>query len=133
MPNIFVLLRKLFSTLEIQEPTFKEVVLLYRMARPLDDEAAGPSGCGPLIIKSYVDIPMADLEMIFPEKTVSVKLQEMIQNGIAIVVAIGTLLWAFVTGEIWTKKMHNAPQSRAPVSSGSRTPPSTSPGRDTPA
>jgi hypothetical protein len=105
MPNIFVLFRKLFSTLEIQEPTFKEVVLLYRMARPLDDDAAGPSGCGPLIIKSYVDIPMADLEMIFPEKTVSVKLQEMIQNGIAIVVAIGTLLWAFVTGEIWTKKM----------------------------
>ena len=48
---------------------------------------------------------MADLEMIFPEKTVSVKMKEIISNGITIVVAISTLLWAFVTGEIWTKNV----------------------------
>jgi len=105
MPNILTLLRKLFSTLEIQEPTFKEVVLLYRMAKPREGNPAGPSGSGPLILKSFNDIPMADLEMIFPEKTVSVKFREIIQNGIAIVVAIGTLMWAFVTGEIWTSKV----------------------------
>ena len=44
MPNILTLLRKLFSTLEIQEPTFKEVVLLYRLAKPRDGDPAGPSG-----------------------------------------------------------------------------------------
>ena len=75
------------------------------MAKPRDGDPAGPSGCGPLILKSFNDIPMADLEMIFPEKTVSVKLREIIQNGIAIVIAIGTLMWAFVTGEIWTSKV----------------------------
>lgn len=105
MPNIFVLLRKLFSTLEIQEPTFKEVVLLYRMAQPRPNEPSGPSGAGPLIIKSFTNIPMADLEMIFPDKTMSVKLSEMIQNGIAIVLAIGTLIWALIKGEVWTQKM----------------------------
>lgn len=105
MPNIFALLRKFFSKLEIQEPTFKEVVLLYRMAKPMEGDESGPSGCGPLIIKSYSDIPMADLEMIFPEKNISVKLSEMIQNGIAVVVAIATLLWGFVTGEIFTRNV----------------------------
>jgi len=105
MPTILTVFMNLFRALELQEPTFKEVVLLYRMAKPVGDQSPGPSGCGPLIIKSYREIPMADLEMIFPEKTVSVKTQEIITNGITIVVAIGTLFWAFVTGEIWTKNM----------------------------
>ena len=105
MPNIFALLRKLFSSLEIQEPTFKEVVLLYRMAKPRPGEAPGPSGAGPLIVKSFTDVPMADLEMIFPEKKMTVRLSEMIQNAVAIIIAVGTLVWAFVTGEIWTPKV----------------------------
>ena len=69
--------------------------------------------------------------MIFPEKTVSVKLREIIQNGIAIVIAIGTLMWAFVTGEIWTPKVQTLLIGSA-VSSANPTPPSTSPRRDTP-
>ena len=105
MPTILSVIMNLFRTLELQEPTFKEVVLLYRMAKPVANTNPGPSGCGPLVIKSYREIPMADLEMIFPEKTVSVKMKEIITNGITIVVAVSTLLWAFVTGEIWTKNV----------------------------
>jgi hypothetical protein len=67
MPTPLSVLKNLFTTLELQEPTFKEVVIMYRMAQPMAERKAGPGGAGPLILKSFNDIPMADLEMIFPE------------------------------------------------------------------
>ena len=48
LPTPFAVLRHLLSTHELQEPTFKEVVILYRMAKPKDDCKPGPGGAGPL-------------------------------------------------------------------------------------
>lgn len=98
MPTPLSVLKNLFSTMELQEPTFKEVVLMYRMAKPMEDHKAGPGGAGPLILKSFHDIPMADLEMIFPEVIITVKFKDMLMNVSLALVAIGTFLWTLMRG-----------------------------------
>ena len=104
LPNPLAILKNLFKTMELQEPTFKEVVLLYRMAKPVEDRQAGPGGVGPLILKSFHDIPMADLEMIFPEVNVTVKFKDMLINVTLAIIAIITFLWTLMTGG-WTKEV----------------------------
>jgi hypothetical protein len=92
----------LFSTMELQEPTFKEVVLMYRMAAPLEGNRAGPGGAGPLILKSFHDIPMADLEMIFPEVRITVKFQDMLVNVSLVLVALSAFVWTLMSGVQWS-------------------------------
>lgn len=67
-------LRNLFRVTRIVEPTFKEVVLLYRLCPPAHrhSEDRGHE-CGPLQIRAYRDIPLSDLEVIFPAKKFSMK------------------------------------------------------------
>ena len=43
LPNVFAVLRNLFSTHKLKEPTFKEVVIMYRMAKPVDGMKGGPA------------------------------------------------------------------------------------------
>lgn len=105
LPTPLSVLNNLFSTMELQEPTFKEVVLIYRMARPTLDHKAGPGGAGPLILKSFHDIPMADLEMIFPEVNITVKFKDMLVNVSLSVVAIGTFLWTLMRGIQWSTEI----------------------------
>jgi hypothetical protein len=40
LPTPGAVLSNLFSKMEIQEPTYKEVVLLYRMAKPREGQSA---------------------------------------------------------------------------------------------
>eukprot|EP00891_Asterochloris_glomerata_P004101 jgi/Astpho2/4101/Aster-01245 len=79
MPDAASVIKNLFRTLTIQEPTFKDVVILYRR-KP--DTGGGSDEKDPkaefnqdlarrnLVIKHFADIPMADAEMIFPDKRV---------------------------------------------------------------
>ena len=105
LPTPFAVLRNFLSEHELQEPTFKEVVILYRMAKPKPDMQAGPGGSGPLILKSFHDVPMADLEMIFPEINIQVHFKDMLQNVSLALVAIGTFLWTLLTDVAWTKEI----------------------------
>ena len=105
MPTPLSVLKNLFSNLELQEPTFKEVVLMYRMAKPMEDRRAGPGGAGPLILKSFNDIPMADVEMIFPEVNITVKFKDMLINVSMALVAIGTFLWTLFNNIKWTTEI----------------------------
>ena len=49
-----------------------------------------------IVIKSFSDIPMADVEMIFPEKTVYIKPFVLIQLVVTVVLAIITIVTSLV-------------------------------------
>ena len=80
-------LRTLFQVSRLQEPTFRQLVLLYRLES--DDETADRS----IQIRTFRDIPMADLEVVFPEKRLSMKPVDLIKvvatavSGTAVIVA----------------------------------------------
>lgn len=104
LPTPGAVLSNLFSKMELQEPTFKEVVLLYRMTKPRDGEKAGPTGAGPLIMKSFKDIPMADVDMIFPEVDITVKFKDVLINLVLGLVAIGAFLYTQINGVDLSRK-----------------------------
>jgi len=72
------------------------------MAAPLEGNRAGPGGAGPLILKSFHDIPMADLEMIFPEVRITVKFQDMLVNVSLVLVALSAFVWTLMSGVQWS-------------------------------
>lgn len=49
-----------------------------------------------LVVKSFCDIPMADMEMIFPEKSVYIKPFILIQLVVTVVLAVFTILSTLV-------------------------------------
>lgn len=51
----------------LREPCFRQVVLLYRPA-----EAPG-DGPAPLVLKLFRDIPLADAEMVFPDRRLGIR------------------------------------------------------------
>mmetsp|Transcript_11867 Transcript_11867/g.39447 ORF Transcript_11867/g.39447 Transcript_11867/m.39447 type:complete len:582 (-) Transcript_11867:564-2309(-) len=105
LPSAFSVLRNFFANHELQEPTFKEVVILYRMAKPTEGCKPGPGGAGALVLKSFRDIPMADMEMIFPEINIRVRFRDMLINVSLAVVALVTFAWTLLTGVEWTKEI----------------------------
>lgn len=81
-------LRSLFRRTTFQEPTFKELVILFRRAVPEEENTEpDPTIC----IKAFRDIPMADLEVVFPEKKISMKPLDLIK--LVITGAIGLVLF----------------------------------------
>jgi hypothetical protein len=62
----------LFQRTAIQEPTFGELVILFRFATPATVKDATDNDWS-IHIKTFRDIPMADLEVVFPEKHISMK------------------------------------------------------------
>jgi hypothetical protein len=65
----------LFQRSLIQEPTFQELIILYRPAghAPRKKTDPVPQRDQSIHIKAFNDIPMADLEVVFPEKKISMK------------------------------------------------------------
>jgi len=64
----------LFRRTKIQEPTFREIIILFRPASP--PPARGeprPPKDRTIFIKAFRHIPMADLEVVFPDKKISMK------------------------------------------------------------
>ena len=92
----------LFRRTKLQEPTFGQLVLVFRLKPDESDESGG---AGELIdrtihIKTFVDIPMADLEVVFPEKRLSMKPVDLIKVAITavsglVVVVVKLVMSAF--------------------------------------
>ncbi|HAB14811.1 MAG TPA: hypothetical protein DCE47_24265, partial [Planctomycetaceae bacterium] len=83
-------LRSFFKRTQLQEPTFSQLVMVYRLL-PDGKDSAATSIDRTIHIKTLVDIPMADLEVVFPEKRLSMKPVDLIKlitttvTGVAIV------------------------------------------------
>ncbi|XP_057862405.1 uncharacterized protein LOC131070775 [Cryptomeria japonica] len=64
--NMELSLRNLFSKNTIQEPTFERIIVVYRKAAPNKDKLQPEDRS--LHIKHFKNIPMADMELVLPEK-----------------------------------------------------------------
>jgi len=80
----------LFRTTRLQEPTFGQLVLVFRLLPDESDESNRTTDRA-IHIKTFVDIPMADLEVVFPEKRLSMKPVDLVKlamstvSGLAVV------------------------------------------------
>ncbi len=92
-------LRNLFRVTQITEPTFKEVVLLYRLCPPEHRKKQGDEECSctPLQIRAYRDIPISDLEVIFPAKKMSMKPLDVVKLAVTALVGAGILIMRLLT------------------------------------
>ena len=83
MPSALSVLKSLPKVITIEEPAYKDVVVLYRKSVP--DKQVRKSEKDPefdydpararrnVHVKRFADVPMADAEMIFPDKTIWLK------------------------------------------------------------
>nr|GMC52785.1 Chromosome partition protein like [Ipomoea batatas] len=60
--NLEISFRKLLSKITIQEPTFDRIIVVYRLASPKTKSERG------IYVKHFKNIPMADMEIVLPEK-----------------------------------------------------------------
>lgn len=107
MPTIMSVIKNIHKKLELSEPTYKEVIILYRENKMDENEAQFlniPSGAGPLRLKSFSNVPMADLEMIFPGVKIQGKFMDYLSNGITVLLVILGLIWSFITGEALSER-----------------------------
>ncbi|CAO2167606.1 unnamed protein product [Urochloa humidicola] len=82
-------LRNLIGKVTIQEPTFEEVIVLYRRKSPKgqdqDDRA--------IHVKHFKNIPMADMELVLPEKkNPSLTPMDWVQFIVSVVIGLVTLI-----------------------------------------
>ncbi|KAM0856783.1 hypothetical protein ACQ4PT_048857 [Festuca glaucescens] len=80
-------LRNLVGKVTIQEPTFEEVIVLYRKKSPKgqDDRA--------IHVKHFKNIPMADMELVLPEKkNPSLTPMDWVQFIVSVVIGLVTLV-----------------------------------------
>ncbi|CAL8464423.1 g3958 [Coccomyxa elongata] len=110
MPDAAAVLRNMFATLQIQEPAFKNVVVLYR--RKVATSPQRKSEYEPIRnhnlalerrninIKRFAEIPMADAEMVFPDKKIYLKPLLLIQLAIAIIGGIIATFTALLSGKL---------------------------------
>eukprot|EP01018_Ginkgo_biloba_P017145 Gb_29434 [translate_table: standard] len=64
--NMELSLRNLFGKITIQEPTFERIIVVYRRATAQSDKSQ-PDDRG-IHVKHFKHIPMADMELVLPEK-----------------------------------------------------------------
>lgn len=93
MPDLLSVFKNFHKNIEIQEPTFQDMIILYRKAdhQPKDPKGSRQSAAlakRNIFIKSFSDVPMADVELIFPEKTVFIKSVTKIQLTVTVLVAV---------------------------------------------
>jgi len=82
LPSFFAVLRKLTEKTLIREPTFVDIVTIhFDNSKAEADEAGAHSG---LVIKSFHSVPMADLEIVIPHKSVKFQPLYYIQMAVAV-------------------------------------------------
>ncbi|KAH7427848.1 hypothetical protein KP509_10G063400 [Ceratopteris richardii] len=64
--NLSLSVKNLLSKTTVQEPTFERIVLIYRCATP--SKSTLKHGDRAIHIKQFRNIPMADMELVLPEK-----------------------------------------------------------------
>lgn len=110
-PNGRAVLSRFFDVVELQEACFRDVVVLFR--RKVAKEAGGEGEkevlhqeADPAVaarnihIKQFTGIPLADLEMVMPEKKVFVPPSVFVQLVVAAVVALVGLLATFLQAQL---------------------------------
>ncbi|KAK9905089.1 hypothetical protein WJX75_009516 [Coccomyxa subellipsoidea] len=110
MPDAGAVMRNMFKTLHIQEPAFKNVVVLYRRkvaATPQRKSEYEPIRSHNLAlerrninIKRFAEIPMADAEMVFPDKKIYLKPLLLIQLAIAVIGGLVAAFTALLSGKM---------------------------------
>ena len=97
MPGLCSLLRRLCLRLTVQEPTFREVVVLYdEVGNTGAEDAAEEEACGGLRLKSFRDIPIADVEVVFPGLRVErIRSADGIKIGFILLAGVATALYSF--------------------------------------
>jgi hypothetical protein len=89
--NMDCSLRNLFGENTIQEPTFEQMVIVYRLAVPHSDKLQ--SNDRSIHIEHFKDIPMADMEMILPaKKNPSLTPMDLVQFLISTIVGLAALI-----------------------------------------
>jgi len=109
----------LTTEVTVQEPSYERLILVYRESgendkdgTALSSSAAPPSptkrpaqavgvhdfkqeklALGPVRIKLFRDVPMADMELVYPEKSVKMNPADKLRLWISIGLAIGAVVW----------------------------------------
>lgn len=100
MPDYRSVFAKLFHTMEVVEPTYKDLVTLYRrkvdpptMAELQKDASLGAkyrTEQRNIVIKRFDELPIADLEVLMPDKEVGLKLIDLLTlYGTAVGAVVG--------------------------------------------
>ena len=84
--------RSLFKRTLMQEPTFKELVIVFRFATTAAVESA-PEAQRKIFVKAFRDIPMADLEVVFPAKRISMEPVDVVK--LVVIGAVGVAVMLF--------------------------------------
>ena len=113
LPTLGSLLKSMHKHVRLLEPTFKEVVVVYRDATTAPPPAPAGAVAGapapapavlgaespypsPIHIRRFVDIPMADAELVFPHTKVQAAAQDLVTVAGMVVVAMGCA-WPILT------------------------------------
>lgn len=99
LPTIMSLVKNMFVDIELQEPVYKEVVLLYRKKESESSELADGVE-NRVILKSFIEVPMADLELCFPETKVNMPPGQIFQSFAMILMAIFSVLMSAIAADI---------------------------------
>ncbi len=95
--------RALFRPVVIQEPTYRELVMIYRL-KSESEESRLAHRPAPIHIKLFHDIPHADLEVVFPAKRISMKpvdLVKLVVTGcVGLVLAASKLIFSAVLNPV---------------------------------
>ncbi|GIL91758.1 hypothetical protein Vretimale_14893 [Volvox reticuliferus] len=113
MPSAWAVIKNFHKKLKLQEPAFKEVVVLYRAAnasrhkkhtlpaiqRPVEQRQREILAGRNIHIKCFHDIPMADMDVIFAEKKVYLKMLTIIQMVVTVVGGLAAALMVILKGD----------------------------------
>lgn len=106
-PDGLSVLKQFFKTVKLREACFRDVIVLYRLAVPdtpapaneieIIKEADPKLMQRNIVLKQFRGIPLADLEMVMPEKRVFVPPKVFVEMAITLVggvAALATALWS---------------------------------------
>eukprot|EP00937_MAST-01D_sp_MAST-1D-sp2_P003809 g3809.t1 len=103
-PSIGALLGALPRRVHLLEPCFKEVVVLYRDAHTAPRAGAGagagaggagPPAPGPICVRRFLSVPMADAELVFPHTQVYAPTQQVVTLVVTTLVALAAVAKAW--------------------------------------
>lgn len=92
-------LLSLFRESEVQEPSFKEMVLIYRMNAGRDDQHVS-SNHNAIYIKVFRDIPQGDMELIYPCKSTGFRAMDIVKFVGAGIFGVLSILTQRQAGEL---------------------------------
>lgn len=105
-PNALTVIKKFFKTIKLQEACFRDVVVVYRQNESSchKGEFSLRSGMkqsviqNNIVMKRFSSIPLADMELVFPEKNVHFSPSTTVNIAVTVIGAIATLIFSIRGG-----------------------------------